>query len=371
MKDVSDRRARLLLSLTIEPGDPRLAELLDTSDPKELWQAISGGRIANSQAWTLAAETASARADRALADAKLVDARWVVPRDNDWPTGLDDLAHCESVGQVAGSPLGIWVRGGADLLDLMAAPIGVVGARSNTTYGAECASDIAADCADQGHTIISGAAFGIDACAHRGALVAGGATVAVMACGVDLDYPRAHAALLRRTAEEGLIISEYAPGIQPARHRFLVRNRLIAAMSVGLVVVEAAGRSGSLNTLNWADRLGRTTMAVPGPVTSQASTGVHRAIRDGKALLVTSGKEVLADTFGWLDSSEVDLAPGPRRVLQRLNQTPLSESQLAAGLRWGTVAVGRSLRLLESHGLAETENGLWVSHTPMASSTAG
>ncbi len=360
MSRVDERRARLLLSLTVEPGDPRLGEFLEQEGPTDLWQRISTHTRQVPGTWAESAQVALERAEAVLGSAERVGARWITPADAEWPVGLADLAHCEPVGQVSGAPVGLWVRGGGDLLELSAAPVAVVGARANTTYGAECASDIAADCADQGHTVISGAAFGIDACAHRGALIAGGKTVAVLACGVDLDYPAAHAALLSRISEDGLIVSEYAPGTPPARHRFLVRNRVIAAMSVGLVVVEAAGRSGSLNTLNWADRLGRTTMAVPGPVTSQASSGTHRAIRDGKAVMVTSGREVLADTFGWAEQDQPNLAPGPRRIWRRLGQVRQSEQQLAAALRWGPVAVRRSLRELQSLGLAEQSDGKWA-----------
>ena len=157
-----------------------------------------------------------------------------------------------------------------------------------------------------GATVVSGAAIGIDGAAHRGALAVDGATVAVLACGVDRVYPAAHATLLERIAATGLVVSEYPPGSVPARHRFLVRNRLIAALGAGTVVVEAALRSGAQRTAADTEALGRLVMAVPGPVTSGPSAGCHQLIRDG-ALLVTSADDVL-EAVGRLG---VDLAPEP------------------------------------------------------------
>lgn len=356
-------RARLLLSLVSEAGDPRLLEWRQRADPVELWRAVVAGGAEVPERWHAAAADAERDLDAVLRRGEEIGARWVVPGMAAWPVALDDLDHPEGIGQVAGAPLGLWVRGGGDLSVIASAPVAVVGARSCTTYGAECASDIAADCTDQGHAVVSGAAFGIDACAHRGALLGGGPTVAVMACGVDVDYPKPHAALLRRIAEEGLVVSEFPPGVEPQRHRFLVRNRIIAALSVGLVVVEAAERSGSLNTLNWADRLGRTTMVVPGPVTSQASGGTHRAVRDGKALLVTSGRDVLADTFGVVGDDVPPVSAAARRVWVRLGSHPEQAERIAAALRLGTVATHRALRELERHGVVVSGDDGWSRRT--------
>ncbi|GAA3547270.1 DNA processing protein DprA [Aeromicrobium flavum] len=358
----SRSRAALRLSLVAEPGDPRLVVWRERCDPAELWQAVVRGGVGIPDRWHDAAADAVRAADAALRRAEGCGARWIAAGTPGWPVALEDLDHLEGIGQVTGSPLGLWVRGGGDLTTIAAAPIAVVGARGCTTYGAEAASDIAADCADQGYAVVSGAAFGIDACAHRGALLGGGPTVAVMACGVDVDYPRAHAALLHRIAEEGLVISEFPPGSEPQRHRFLVRNRIIAALSVGVVVVEAAARSGSLNTLHWADQLGRTTMAVPGPITSQASCGTHRAVRDGKALLVTSGRDVVADTFGLVDDDLPQVGPGARRVWVRLGAEPVPAEQIAAALRLSPVAVHRALRELARHGVASAGERGWSRH---------
>ena len=166
--------------------------------------------------------------------------------------------------------------------------VSVVGARSATPYGEHVAAEVGFGLASAGMTVVSGAAFGIDGAAHRGALNAEGRTVAVLACGVDRDYPQGHAALLERIADTGLVISEYPPGTPPAKHRFLVRNRLIAALSGGTVVVEAGVRSGARNTAATAAALGKVVLAVPGPITSAQSVGCHDLLRTGAAMLAGS-----------------------------------------------------------------------------------
>ena len=178
--------------------------------------------------------------------------------------------------------------------------------------------------------MVSGAAFGIDASAHRGALAMGRATIAVLACDAGTDYPRAHAALLSRIAESGLIVSEQPPGQVPTKARFLSRNRLIAGLAGGTVVVEARRRSGSLNTLHWADRLGRPTMAVPGPVTSQQSGGTHQAVRDGKAVLVTGGSDVLSELAG-IGAAEPEPVTAPATEFDHL---PAPAQRALDALTW-------------------------------------
>lgn len=283
--------------------------------------------------------------------AEAAGVRWVVPGDPEWPVGLNDLDHAEPIGGMSGAPLGLWLRGEGRLDELLGASVAIVGARACTTYGAEVAGDIAADCADVGVTVVSGAAFGIDAQAHRGALSVQGPTVAVLACGADLDYPRAHTALLRRVAETGVVVSEYAPRSPAQRHRFLARNRLIAAMTQGTVVVEAAVRSGSLNTMHWADQLGRTSMAVPGPVTSQASGGTHRAIRDGKAVIVRDGSDVVEEILG---VPIVELADGPepvaRRVLDVVGRSGRELTEIAAAANLSARTAKRALTELVGQG---------------------
>ena len=196
-------------------------------------------------------------------------------------------------------------------------------------------------------------------------------TVAVLACDAATDYPRAHAALLSRIAESGLIVSEQPPGQVPTKARFLSRNRLIAALAGGTVVVEARRRSGSLNTLHWADRLGRPTMAVPGPVTSQQSGGTHQAVRDGKAVLVTDGPDVLAELAGFgapepepvaASPTEFDLLPSPaQRALDVLSwRGARSSREVAAAAGLGPHDVAKALGLLARRGLAERSTDGWL-----------
>lgn len=293
----ADAAARLGLSLLIEPGDPRLRDLLIEHPPTRVLEAVLTGERVEGTAlppsWCERADDLDRVSDLARDRAARAGLRWVCPGDAQWPEQLADLDHVEPLQDTAGAPLGLWVRGVARLDELSERSVAIVGARSCTTYGAECATEMAADLGSGGFTVVSGAAYGIDACAHRGALVVDRPTIAVLACGADRAYPEAHTSLLDRIADEGgLVISEQAPAAVPLRHRFLSRNRIIAALSQGTTVIEAELRSGSLNTLHWADLLGRTTMALPGPVTSQRSAGAHAAVRAGKAVLVTSGLDV-------------------------------------------------------------------------------
>jgi len=374
---MSERRARLQLSLICEPGDPRLPEFLAEHRPTELLNRIQAGRAVGGRAlppaWAHAAQGADTEADRAAALAEAAGLRWIVPGEAAWPEQLSDLDHAAPNGGAAGAPLGLWVRGGDSLADLVERSVSIVGARDCTAYGAEQAAEIAADAGSAGFTVVSGAAFGIDACAHRGALAMSTPTIAVLACDAGTSYPRAHAALLQRIAEAGLVVSEQAPGRAPTKARFLARNRLIAALTGGTVLVEARRRSGALNTLGWADQLGRATMAVPGPVTSQQSVGTHEAIRDGKAVLVTNGSDVVG-ALGGMAPSSAPAQPGEgdtafdtltaeqARVLDALEwRTPLGQSDVArlAGLE--RAVTERALAVLQRAGWAAQDvSGRWL-----------
>jgi DNA processing protein len=215
-----------------------------------------------------------------------------VRRTKSGPRPWGDLDRAEPLQQRGGAPLGLWVKGPLRLDEVCRRAAAVVGSRSATTYGAGVASTLAAYLGEHDLTVVSGAAFGIDQAAHRGALAAKGPTVAVLACGVDRAYPAAHRTLLDYIADTGLVVSELPPGCAPTKLRFLSRNRLIAALGQGTVVVEAAARSGALNTANWTLRLNRVLMGVPGPVTSAPSEGVHDLIRGRGAALVTRGEDV-------------------------------------------------------------------------------
>ncbi|MFZ0142170.1 MAG: DNA-processing protein DprA [Aeromicrobium sp.] len=369
------RRARLALSILCEPGDPRLPGLLAAHTPVQLVDAIRSDQRLGPDPWPASWVHRARNLDRRLDKLeRLADAaglRWVIPGDRTWPEGLDDLDHVEPLHGATGAPLGLWTRGVGNLAKLSTSSVAVVGARDCTPYGAEAASEIAADAAAAGVTVVSGAAFGIDASAHRGALAMGRATVAVLACDAGTDYPRAHAALLSRIAEGGLIVSEQPPGQVPTKARFLSRNRLIAGLAGGTVVVEARRRSGSLNTLHWADRLGRPTMAVPGPVTSQQSGGTHQAVRDGKAVLVTGGPDVLSELAGLgvaepepvtAPATEFDRLPvAAQRALDALSwtgATPARDVATAAGL--GPHDAANALALLARRGLAERSVSGWI-----------
>ncbi len=211
------------------------------------------------------------------------------------------------------------------------------------------AADLAGVLGLQGRSVASGAAAGIDYAAHRGSLNAGAPTVAVLACGVDRAYPAGHRPLLEHLAEEHLVLSEAPPGAAPHRVRFLARNRLIAALTTGTVVVEAAARSGSLNTLNWAQRLHRVAMGVPGPVTQATSEGVHHQIRSGGTALVTSGYDVL-ELIGAAGEHLLDEPRGPVRARDRLR---VRDQQVLDAVPVGSPAGPDSIALVA--GLAVTE----------------
>jgi DNA processing protein len=295
--DEAERRARMQLSRVVEPGDVDACALVHEHGARALITRLESGRLedkaAKVQGWagrlpTAAYDELSERADRA-------DARYICPGDDEWPRWVDDLAALDGGAgdRRAGSPFGLWVAGAGDLATLTRCSVAIVGARAATAYGEHVAGDIAVGCADRGWNVVSGGAYGIDAAGHRGAVAAGAATVSVLAGGVDRLYPAGNAHLLRRIMEQGVIVTEAAPGCAPSRSRFLVRNRLIAAVTKGTVVVEAALRSGSLNTARWAVDLGRQVMGVPGPVTSMASAGVHELLRQPEAVLVTAADEVV------------------------------------------------------------------------------
>lgn len=356
----------LELSLLVEPGDARLVPMLAEFGPDEIVAACFGRhRIDVPEAWRSRSLDLDERVEQARARAATAALRWV-PRDAAaWPHGLGDLDHAEPASSVGGAPCGLWLRGAGDLAELSQRAVAVVGARASTTYGAQFASELGADLADRGWTVVSGGAFGIDGSAHRGALAIDGFSVAVLACGADVVYPRAHASLAERICERGLVISEQPPGAEPIRSRFLTRNRLIAAFAAGTVVVEAAARSGALNTLHWADRLGRASMGVPGPVTSPGSAGVHRAVREGAAVLVTNFHDVLAELelVGWPTDADPG-APLPEAALRMLDRLeanlPRTVAELAPAAGLSGREARRALELLARRGRAAARGPGWA-----------
>lgn len=219
-----------------------------------------------------------------LSQAARFAVRLLIPGDLAWPAGVDDLGPH--------APLALWLRGHDETLAASKNSIALVGARAATGYGEHVAMEASAGLVDRGYTIVSGAAYGIDGMAHRAALASNGQTIAVLAGGVDRFYPSGHEALLTRIVDAGAVVSELPCGAAPTKWRFLQRNRLIAAMSLATIVLEAGWRSGSLNTAGHAAALGRPLGAVPGPVTSAASAGCHRLIRDFGAVCVTNPDEM-------------------------------------------------------------------------------
>ena len=291
-----ERLARAVLSRVAEPGDPALCRLVHEHGAVSVLEAIRGEDDlvgAAAADWRSRLGSCDPQAD--LERAHRCGARLVCPGDREWPTQLEALADSEPVNRRGGVPVALWVSGSLDVAQASARSVAVVGSRAASSYGEHVAAELGADLAERGVGVVSGAAYGIDASAHRGALAVGGTTLAVLACGVDMTYPVGHAALLRRVLECGVVLSEAPPGSPPSRLRFLSRNRLIAALSLGTVVVEAALRSGALNTVSWAQSVMRPVLGVPGPVTSPVSAGVHQLLRNGKAVVVTDADEIVEE----------------------------------------------------------------------------
>ncbi|MER7112263.1 DNA-processing protein DprA [Streptomyces sp. NPDC000229] len=358
-----ERWARAGLTRVVEPGDEHGGRWLRELGAVELFRRLTSvpyeadtlTGVSEQRIQGFRMRAARAEPERDLAAVEACGGRFVVPGDPEWPSQLDDLGDAR--------PVGLWVRGRPDLRRWALRSVAVVGARACTPYGAHMAATLASGLAERGWVVVSGAAFGVDGAAHRGTLAAGGATVAVLACGVDTAYPRGHTELIGRIAEQGLVIGELPPGAHPTPSRFILRNRVIAALTRGTVVVEAEYRSGSLVTARAAQQLGRFTMGVPGPATSGLSAGVHELLR-GEAELVTDAAEV-AELVGDIG----DLAP-PRRgpVLPRDLLDPVSARVLEALPARGRAATGTDIardagttvdealgRLYELHSLGFVE----------------
>jgi DNA processing protein len=317
MSPDGERRARVALSFLAQPGDPVLGAALRTRTANGLLALVTGADVGGEA--MLAGEVVDAALARALprwrerlseipSTGRLAawrgsGLRVIQPGDAEWPTQLDDLGDTR--------PLQLWVRGTADIRLSCVNSVSIVGSRAATGYGNHVAIEMAAHLAERGVAVVSGGAYGIDAAAHRGALAASGVTVAVLAGGIEFGYPRGHGDLFGAIAAAGALVSECPPDRGPTRPGFLVRNRIIAALSRGTVVVEAALRSGALNSARHARELCRPVMAVPGPVTSEQSAGCHELIRDYGAMCVTCGSDV-AEHIALPGAGPSD---GPRRGL--------------------------------------------------------
>ncbi len=305
----TERGARAALAHLVEAGELTLAALLEAQSAPEVLAHVLSDRSPE----FVAARLRASRVDipAAVRYAVRQGMSVLIPGDPQWPEGLTDLPA---------PPVCLWVHGPLDLSRLRWGAVSIVGSRAATPYGRDVATSLAAGLGERGYAVVSGAAFGIDVAAHRGALAAGrGGTVAVLAGGIDRPYPTAHAPLLARLREEGAVVSESPPGWAPQRHRFLLRNRLIAALTLGTVVVEAGLRSGSLNTARHAADIGRPVGVVPGPVTSMLSAGCHQAVRDGVAMLVTDVAEVV-DLVGRIGDDAAARPSAPVTAQDRLSE---------------------------------------------------
>jgi DNA processing protein len=276
--------------------------------------------------------------------------RWLPRSSPSFPRGLAAIFD---------PPVGLFLRGAGEEPLLELPTVAVVGARSCSAYGAHVARLLGRELAGAGLVVVSGLARGIDGEAHRGALEANGVTVAVLGCGVDRDYPAAHAELGRRIGDRGLIVSEYGPGVEPAPWRFPARNRIIAGLAAATVVVEARERSGALITADLALEEGREVFAVPGEITSALSAGTNRLFRLG-ATAATCAADVL-EAFGLSPSPGPDpeLDPAAARVLARLRAAPAAADELARELDLEAAMLSTTLARLEVEGLVTEAAGIY------------
>lgn len=362
----AERLARATLTRIAEPAVRGLVERVREAGAEAVVAEVRDGRpLAGIDVDALRHRLTTADPGRDLDRAATLGARFVCPGDPEWPRPLDDLAW-EGL-----DCLGLWVRGSAPLDVAGFRAVGVVGTRVATPYGELIACTIAEGLADRDWAVVSGLAFGIDAAAHRGALASGGVTIAALACGVDVAYPKANAGLFQRICAEGAVISEHPPGTAPQRPRFLVRNRLIAALTAGTVVVEMAIRSGARTTATYAARLNRHVMVVPGPITSAVSAGCHQLLRERPDTVVVTRVEEIVEQCGHMgEIAEPLVAPptardllGPtvRRVFEGVpvqGAATVDAVAATAGVTPGAAAA--SLAALAQLGLAQERAGCWT-----------
>ena len=274
---MSPCQARAILISAIEGGSIFWVREIELLGPVAVVEKIRTGGYDPIKFEKIIGAVREANAFQILDCISATGSKFIIPEDKLWPPLLNDLMT---------PPIGLIVKGEVELLHLPS--LAIVGTRNPTNYGVRIAGDFAAGFVDREWAIVSGGAYGIDAAAHRGALVAEGVTIAVLAAGVDINYPAGHVRLFAEIAETGLLVSEVLPGSRAIPSRFLTRNRLIAALSRATLVVEAAFRSGSLRTARDANELMRPVMAIPGPITSATSEGCHRLIGERAAEIVTS-----------------------------------------------------------------------------------
>ncbi|WP_157001329.1 DNA-processing protein DprA [Agromyces laixinhei] len=351
---LDDVFARALLGTVAEPGDGLLGRAIDALGAAPTVELLLGragptrfidevehvGGVIDEREATNGLDRWLPRIDhnafvRSLGQAARVGAQLVLPTDAVWPSGVDELG--------VHAPIGLWVRGRADALASADASISLVGARAATGYGEHVTMEASAGLVDRGFAVVSGGAYGIDGMAHRAALASDGTTIAFLAGGVDRFYPMGHETLLTRIVDTGAVVSELPCGAAPTKWRFLQRNRLIAAASDATVVLEAGTRSGSINTAGHAAALGRPLGAVPGPVTSPASAGCHRLLREYDATCVVDADQM------------AELASGRRRRVVSTEHGPLDQAGPSTGAggeaptrRWGVETTPEAVRVLDA-----------------------
>jgi DNA processing protein len=270
-----------------------------------------------------------------------------------------DSAYPSLLAAIHDPPAQLFLRGSAEFAVLSEPAIAVVGARACSAYGRSVARSLARELAGAGLVVVSGMARGVDGEAHRGALDAGGRTVAVLGCGIDRDYPAAHAELSRRIGEHGLVVSEYEPGVEPAPWRFPARNRIIAGLCAGTVVVEARERSGALITADFALEEGRDVLAVPGEITSSLSAGSNALLRLG-AVPVTCAADVLElYALTPLQHAHTTLGPMAEALLAQLSGSALTADELVRATALDPGAGAAALTELELAGRVTFEDGVY------------
>lgn len=382
---IEERFARATWSGIAEPGDRTAGLLIAEIGPSRALSAVV-------ERWTVDDVLAELGANGSIGEAEIGQAldRWRprvnsgnalvalrqaarfgtrlrIPSDDGWPEGFAVLENQ--------APIALWTRGTDEAYRALGRSMALVGARAATGYGEHVTMEASAGLVDRGYAIVSGAAYGIDGMAHRAALASHGQTIAFLAGGVDRFYPSGHDALLERIVESGAVISELPCGQSPTKWRFLQRNRLIAAASLATIVIEAGWRSGSLNTAGHASGMGRPLGAVPGPVTSPASAGCHRLLREHGAVCVTTPDEMAE--LAPLGTAAVEVASATRadadatRVLDALSaRSPRTAMDVASRSGLSARAAQSVLaRLLLDDLVRETDRG-WLKPTPKKATTA-
>ena len=364
-------RAWAYLSAVAEPPCSSIRHLVDDIGAEAAADAIRRRRVPSGHEAVLGPTSARAESCTPAKDldtAHAVDARLITSDDSEWPawsllplTRLEPNVHGDE-------PIALWVRGPARLDDVAAASIALVGSRAASSYGEHVTGKLSSELCAQGWAVVSGGAYGVDGAAHRAALASAGITVAVLACGIDRDYPAGHARLLAEIAGSGAVVPGAYSDTTAARHRFLTRNRLVAALSSATVVVEAGKRSGAANTAAWARAIDRPVGAIPGPVTSATSVGCHRLIADGLGVLVTDAASVITlavpdgggDPGRGRDRPTDTLTDDEKRVHDAIpgqGSATITEISFAAGLDVGIVRA--ALAGLEIAGLIAGDGAGW------------